>query len=177
MEQGKPLAKLMARRTAIVTITTTDGVENRDAGKSFLLTEAPALQAEEWALRAMMALGTSGFIVPQELADAGLMGVAIVGYQAFMGSSEQAVLPLWREMLPMCVQYKAPNPNPQTGADVLMPWAPGYIEEVSTLLTLRRQLLELHTGFTLAEFALKLQQVSSALPKATSSTTSTSPES
>lgn len=166
----------MARRTRTVIITAEPGVENRDAGKSFLLTEAPALVAEEWGLRALMALGTSGFIVPQEMADAGLIGAAIVGYQAFMGAKQSEVLPLWREMLPACVQYKAPAKDMQ-GADILMPWAPGYIEEVSTLLTLRQQLLELHTGFTLAELALKLQQATLALPNTSSSTTSTSPES
>jgi hypothetical protein len=53
----------------------------------------------------MMALGTSGISVPPEMADAGLIGVALVGYQAFMGAREEAVLPLWREMLPACVEY------------------------------------------------------------------------
>ena len=42
----------MARKTKIVTIA----AEGRDYGKSYLLTEMPALKAEKWATRAMMAL-------------------------------------------------------------------------------------------------------------------------
>lgn len=163
------------RRTRSVIITAEPGKDNRDAGKTFFLTEATALQAEEWGLRAVMALGSSGFIVPQELADAGLIGVAVIGYQALMGASEAAVLPLWREMLPACVQYKAPA-EASSGADILMPWSPALVEEVSTLLTLRRQIVELHTGFTLAEFALRLRHATSARQSMSSQAMSTSRE-
>ena len=152
------------RRTVVVFIEkpAPGEKENRDAGKSFLITEVSAVQAEEWGLRAIMAIGTSGFIVPQEMADAGLIGAAIVGYQAFMGASEAAVLPLWREMLPACVQGKTPIEENQFGHQILMPWHPGLVEEVSTLVLLRQKILELHTGFTLAELAQRLKTVTSA---------------
>jgi hypothetical protein len=172
MEPGSPVAKLMPRRTKIIIIKAEEGKEIRDAGKSFLITETSAVQAEEWGLRAIMALGTSGFVVPQEMADAGLIGLALLGYSAFMGASEAAVLPLWREMLPTCVQYKAPLES-ASGADILMPWSPSLVEEVSTLLLLRKQIVELHTGFTLAELAQKLRQASSARQSMNSPATST----
>ncbi len=144
-----------------------DPEKNRDAGKTFLITEVDAVQSEEWGLRALMALGTGGITVPQEMADAGLMGVALVSYQAFMGAREDAVLPLWREMLPMCVkQY--------VSAEVVHPWHPTLVEEVSTLMKLRQQIMELHTGFTLAEIAQKLKAATLAL-QSNSQTTSTSP--
>lgn len=163
------------RRTRTVVITEKEGEQNRDKGKTFVVTEVSAVQAEEWALRALMTLGTSGFIVPQEMADAGLIGVALIGYQAFMGARQEEVLPLWREMLPACVKYKAPA-EAASGADILMPWSASLVEEVSTLLTLRQQILEVHTGFTLAEFALRFQQAASASRNTISPDTSTSRE-
>lgn len=145
-----------------------DPDKNRDAGKTFLVTEVPALQAEEWGLRALMALGTGGITVPPEIVSAGLMGVALVSYQAFMGAREDAVLPLWREMIPACVkQY--------VSAEVIHPWDPSLVEEVSTLMKLRQQIMELHTGFTVAELAQRLKAATLAL-QSNSQTTSTSPE-
>jgi hypothetical protein len=156
------------RRTANVTIQPSpNGRENRDAGKTFVITEAPALQAEEWGLRAIMALGTSGIVVPQEIADAGLVGVALIGYQAFMGAKFEEVRPLWQEML-SCISFQ-PSPG------ISLPFNGTLIEEVSTLLELRKQILELHTGFTVAELAQKFQVANSAM-KLNSPTTSTSPE-
>lgn len=151
----------MARRTKQVTIQG-DPEKNRDAGKTYIITEVPAVQAEEWAVRAFMALGTSGIRIPDELMNAGLVGVALVGYQVFMGAAPEAVLPLWREMLPACVQLRGMNSN--DGALVAMPWSPTIVEEVSTLMTLRQEILELHTGFTLAEAALRLKAAASAIP-------------
>lgn len=143
------------RRTRNVTIEGTPD-ENRDAGKVFIVTEVSAVQAEEWGLRALMALGTGGITVPQEMADAGLMGVALISYQAFMGAREDAVMPLWREMLPACVTQSV-------SAGVTLPWSPILVEEPSTLLQLRQQILELHTGFTLAELAQRLKAATLAL--------------
>lgn len=142
--------------------------ENRDAGKVFVVTEVSAVQAEEWGLRALMALGTSGVVIPEEVAAAGLIGAVMIGYQAFMGASPSEVLPLWREMLPACVTQRA-------SAEVVHPWNPTLVEEPSTLLKLRQMILELHTGFTLAELAQNFKLAILARQK-TSPTTSTSPE-
>lgn len=154
-------------RRSIDLVIPEDGA-NRDGGKKYIITEVSAGQAEEWGLRALMALGTSGFIVPQEMADAGLMGAVLIGYQAFMGAREDAVLPLWREMLPACVKYQASE-------DVLHPYREADIEEVSTRVKLRQKILELHTGFTMAELVLRLQTATLAQAAKNSPTTSTSP--
>lgn len=156
------------RRTVRYIVPTVEGIENRDSGKTFVITEVSAGQAEEWGLRALMALGTSGIVVPPEVAAAGLMGAVLVGFQAFMGAREDAVLPLWREMLPACVQY---NPS----ENVLHPYREADIEEVATRLELRKQIVELHTGFTLAEFVLKFQMATLARQQQGSQNTSTSP--
>jgi hypothetical protein len=158
----------MRRSTFYIVPTPGPGTpENRDAGKKYLITEVSASQAEEWGLRALMALGTSGIVVPQEISDAGLVGAVLVGFQAFMGAREDAVLPLWREMLPACVQY-------QPSEGVVHPYREADIEEVSTRLELRKQVLELHTGFTVAELVLKFQMATSARQQ-NSQTTSISP--
>lgn len=156
------------RRTREVTIVQEGERENRDAGKTFLITEVSAVDAEEWGLRAIMALGSSGITVPQEMVDAGLIGAVLVFYQAFMGANEAAVLPLWREMIPSCVKYK---PSPE----IRMPYDPSLFEEVSTLMLLRQQIMELHTGFTLAELARQFKEAAIARQQLNSQTTSTSP--
>ncbi len=150
----------MARRTKFVTIEG-DPEKNRDAGKTYVITEVSAVQAEEWAVRAVMALGASAIRIHDALRNAGVGGVALVGYQVFMGAAPEAVLPLWREMLPACVQLR--GVDSAQGAMVTLPWSPTIVEEVSTLMALRQAVLELHTGFTLAEAALRLKAAASAI--------------
>lgn len=147
--------------------------DNRDNGKRFLVQEMPAYPLEKWGVRALMALGTSGISVPQDLADAGVLGIALLGYQVFMGARFEAVEPLMDEML-ACVKY-----HPE-GSESVTDIPRGLILEVSTIHLLRREWLELHTGFTLAELALKLKEAISAKVAAAealrSQNTSISPE-
>lgn len=143
------------RRKSTVTIAKPAEGENRDAGKTFVVTEVDAVTAEEWGLRALMAVGTSGIQIPQELLSLGILAIPLVGYQVFMGAKEEAVLPLWREMLPACVSIRHSD-------TVLQPFERSQVEEVSTLIELRKTILELHTGFTMAELASKFASMSSA---------------
>jgi hypothetical protein len=159
----------MARKECYVTIA--GAPDNRDNGKRFLIIEMSAYDLEWFYARALMALGSSGITVPQELADAGAIGLALLGYQVFMGSSPAAIEPLKNEMMERCVHY-APN------GDVRMGWNPQLVEEVSTLRALREKWLALHTGFTLAGLAQKLKEAVSARIAAQASisqNTSTSP--
>lgn len=159
------------RRERQVVITSPAEGENRDAGKTFIVREVDAETAEEWGLRAMMALGTGGIQVPPELVSAGLLGVVLVGYQAFMGAREEAVLPLWREMLPACVFLRqADGKGNAAGEEVRQPYYRGMVEEPATLLRLRQTIMELHTGFTLAELASRFATLNSALQQQNSST-------
>lgn len=129
--------------------------ENRDAGKTFIVREVDAVQAEEWGVRALMAVGTSGIQIPQELLSLGVLAIPLIGYQVFLGAKEEAVLPLWREMLSACIFVKHSETNVQA-------FKRSDVEEVSTLLELRKIILELHTGFTIAELASKFASMSSA---------------
>lgn len=142
------------------------GEGNRDAGKVYIVKEVDAVTAEEWGLRALMALGTGGIQIPPELMGLGILAIPLIGYQVFMGAKEEAVLPLWREMLPACVSVKQSN----TVFEKFNPANVNHVEEVSTLLELRKAVLEIHTGFTIAELTSRFATMGSAFMKQNSST-------
>lgn len=142
--------------------------DNRDGGKRFVIVEMAAYDLEWFAIRAFQALGSSGIQVPQDIVESGAIGLFVVAYQAFMGSTSDQIKTLKDEMM-QCVFY-----TPST--DVRMPWNPQLVEEIETLKVLREAWLKLHTGFTLAELLLSLQKSISAtmLKRKRSRTTSTS---
>jgi hypothetical protein len=125
----------------------------RDAGKTYVLTEMPASRAEKWATRAFTALTTNGVKVPEGISELGMAGFALVGFQAFYGVSFAAIEPLMDEMFD-CIQFKAEK--------VTRPLIESDIEEVATRLALRKEVLELHMGFTFADAVSKLKQSSAA---------------
>lgn len=126
----------MARKTATITID----AAGRDAGKTFLLTELPAMQAEEWAGRLLFAAMNSGLEIPDDIAQAGLAGVAALGISALTKLPYDAVKPLLDEMLG-CIQIQ---PSPKVTRDLF----PDDIEEVATLIRLRREVFSLHLDFS-----------------------------
>lgn len=133
----------MARRDVRVTIPS-DDPKNRDAGKTFLLTEMSATRAEDWAMRALLALTTSGAELPDDVQGAGMAGLAVMGVQALQGLKYDEVKPLMDEMF-ACVQICPDRQNP----NVVRPLVEDDIEEVSTRLRLRKEILDLHVGFSL----------------------------
>jgi hypothetical protein len=136
----------MARRTKSITLSE----DNRDKGKVFLLTEMPAHKAEKWACRALLALIKSGVQIPDEMAQAGMAGVAAMGssFLTSMGGVKWAELePLLDEMM-TCMQT---IPSPGIIRPLCVIDGAEDIEEVKTLITLRKEVLELHLGFSLAE--------------------------
>jgi len=125
----------------VVTYTITD--EGRDKGKAFVLTEMPASQAERWALRAFLTLAKSGIEVPDNLAQMGMAGIALLGVQALSRAPWQDAEPLLDEMFG-CIQIQATPGKPGT----IRALVEDDIEEVATRLKLRAELLKLHTGFS-----------------------------
>lgn len=128
----------MARKTATVTITD----EGRDRGKQFKITEMPASQAEDWAIRAFLALAKGGIEIPEEVAGAGLAGLAKMGFGALKGMPYADARPLLDEMM-ACVQFVPDPARPSferrlTETDV---------EEISTRLKLRIEIFNLHVSF------------------------------
>ncbi|MGJ4855506.1 hypothetical protein ACN6KF_001452 [Labrys sp. La1] len=127
------------RKTSDVTITE----DGRDQGKTFQIREMSALKAERWAMRALIAVGKSGVDLPEGFASGGMRSLAIVGVQAIMRMDFADAEPLLDEMLD-CIAVK---PDPKRPEVVRPLMVDEDIEEVSTLLRLRQEVLELHTSF------------------------------
>jgi hypothetical protein len=127
------------RKTATVTIAT----EGRDKGKVFYLTEMPPFQTERWATRAFLALAKSGVSIPDDIVSSGFAGLVTLGVEALAGINYFDLEPLLEEML-QCVQI-IPNPqNPEVKrSDIHCD-----IEEVSTILKLRKEVFNLHANFS-----------------------------
>lgn len=132
----------MARKTKIVTVT----ADGRDRGKQFLITEMPASQAEKWAFRAFFALGRAGIQVPDEMAGLGMAAIAVVGIRALAMLRFEDAEPLMDEMM-NCVQAMPDPARPQ----IVRPLIEDDVEEPATRLFLRSEVLELHTGFSIAD--------------------------
>ncbi|MGS1109033.1 hypothetical protein ACVCNH_22440 [Achromobacter anxifer] len=117
----------------------TIGAEGRDKGKVFILTELSAYEAEEWAGRALFSLMNAGVEIPDNIAEAGLAGVAAMGMKAIAKLPFESAKPLLDKMMD-CVQIQ-PSPN------VTRELMSGDVEEVATLFTLRKKVLGLHLDF------------------------------
>lgn len=156
----------MARKTKLVTIS--GNADNRDNGKTFVVTEMPAVQAEKWAFRALTAMGRNGMDVPDDALDAGVAGLLAVGVSKFLGMGFADAEVLLDEMF-ACVQFLPDPARPE----VVRALIDDDTEEVSTRFRLRSEVLELHTGFSGGAI---LSTLGAALSPANgSSGTSTSP--
>ncbi|CCE07598.1 conserved hypothetical protein [Bradyrhizobium sp. STM 3843] len=127
------------RKTSNITIQD----EGRDKDKVFVLTEKPAIEADKWGIRALLALSKSGVPIPPEFMEMGIIGVLAVGVHRLAGVSFTDLEPLLDEML-TCVQIM---PTPER-PDIIRKLLPDDIEEVKTLQTLRMEVFRLHTGFS-----------------------------
>lgn len=140
----------MGRKTTVWTAT-----EGRDHGKRFHLTEMSALKAEKWAARALLALARADFDVGTDIRGSGLAGMALVGLRALSGVQWVDAEPLLDELL-RCVLIMPDNNNP----DVMRSLVEDDIEEVATLVQLRKEVFELHVNFSWSEIRSKLTLVS-----------------
>jgi hypothetical protein len=128
-------------------ITVTIEADNRDQGKMFYIRELSATKAERWAARALLALARSGVDVPPDIASSGLAGVAAFGIRAFAGVAFADAEPLMAEMLTCCQIIPDPS-RPQVRRAMIE----DDVEEISTLLRLREEVLSLHLGFSLRDY-------------------------
>lgn len=123
----------MARKTKKITIDS----KGRDYGKVFLITELDAWSAEEWATEALFAMMNAGVDIPEGIEQAGLAGVAALGISALTKVPYDKAKPLIEKMM-SCVQVVLA---------VTRPLIPDDIEEVGTLLLLKKEVLMLHLDF------------------------------
>lgn len=129
----------MARKTAMIKIDKT----NRDHGKLFLITEMDADKAEDWAMRVFFALMSANVELPDGVEDLGMAGLAEIGLKALGGLKFEVAKPLINEMLD-CVQIIVDPAKTHVHRDLV----PSDIEEVSTRLTLRSEVFNLHVDFS-----------------------------
>jgi hypothetical protein len=127
------------RRTATVTID----IAGRDFGKVFQLTEMPAAKAEKWAARAFLALARNGVDIPDNIAEAGLAGIAMLGIKAFGSMNFADAEPLLDEMF-QCIAIIPDPAKPQ----VVRALIDDDIEEIATRLRLRKEVFSLHVDFS-----------------------------
>lgn len=122
-------------------ITISDA-SSRDNGKTFLITEMPADQAEKWGFRAFIALVNAGFFSSaMPTPEYAMQTVAPLGPGMFLRMSWADAEPLLDEMFD-CVQIVEDKMTRQPmGED---------IAEVSTRLKLRAEVLKLHVDFSKA---------------------------
>jgi len=109
---------------------------SRDNGKVFVLTEMPAARSEKWAMRALLALQRAGVEIPDDAVQNGMDALGKLNFHE--------VEYLLDEMFD-CIQIK-PDPKLSAVRDLI----DDDIEEVKTRILLRKEVLELHLGFTLA---------------------------
>lgn len=166
----------MARNVKTITIPapTTGGRENRDAGKTFLITEMDAVRTEKWATRALLAIAAGGVDIPPDVLRMGAGAVVAAGFRALVTMSFHDAEPLMDEMM-QCVEVVPDRRKP----DVTRPLDAEDIDEVTTIWLLRSEVVELHTGFSVAAFLSNLGKAASTMtdPNPISSDTPTSPKS
>jgi hypothetical protein len=157
----------VARKVETITIDT----PGRDMGKVFELTEMPATKAEKWAARALLALLRSGIEIPEDVASAGLAGVAAMGLKAFGGISFADAEPLLDEMMG-CITV-IPDPNRPFVKRPIR--SDDDIEEVGTLLRLREEVLSLHLGFSISAYRSKSMAANQTVRPTLNTETSAAP--
>lgn len=128
----------MARTTVNYTVTD----DNRDHGKTFVITEMPASQGEAWAARALLALMGSGVQMPEGFEHAGMAGMAELGIKALAGLKWEVAEPLLAEMFE-CIKIMPDPSKPQVVRNLIEQ----DIEEITTRVKLRTEVWKLHTGF------------------------------
>lgn len=126
----------MALKTKQITIE-----HGRDKGRVFLITEMSAAHADNWAMRALIALANGGAdlggISPQQ----GMIGMARVALDALGRLKADDAIPLLNELLD-CVQI-----IPESGRPRPLNMDFNDVEDFTTLWRLRKEVFALHTDF------------------------------
>lgn len=123
--------------------------DGRDKGKTFVLTEMPAIPGERWATQALYLMMTAGIQVPDSAQGAGMAGLAQLDFAggnnpltaiAMQRALQDESLDAWWD----CVTYEHdPKQMPQR----IIQGAGCQIEEIATVAELRMAVLNLHTHF------------------------------
>lgn len=159
----------MARKEKLVVIDDVDD-KNRDKGKIFKIKEMPASQGEWWATRAIQGVIRAGVEVPDYVRGAGMAGVALLGLRAFAHLPQDELKGLMDEMFG-CISIVRDKAH----TDMAFALLEDDIEEVTTRLRLRDEVIQLHTGFSFADEKW-ISGSSAGTTNGSTSNTQTSPE-
>lgn len=132
-------------------VTDTKEVRNRDTGKSYLITEMPVLQADNWANRVLTALCSGGIDVRgldishglDTSSMGGILQLANLAIQGFGNLKPYISQPLLDELIYKTVKFIPSGGEPRT-LDIE---DAGDVEEVTTLWFLRKEAFNLHVDF------------------------------
>lgn len=134
----------MSRKTERVTIAG----ENRDSGKTFIVTEMDAWSAIRFCARGMLALSQSGTNVPagtiSKAAAGGPEAFAALGLQMFALIPPDVAMPLLEEAKG-CITFQPVDTR--VGAQPIYDGAMCQIEETTTWAQLLNRAWALHLGF------------------------------
>lgn len=123
-------------------VETFTGATGRDAGKTFIITEMPPRAGHDWACRALFCMGSAGAQIPDNIAQAGIAGLAVMGLNAFMGGiNPDQAKPLLDELL-TCVRINHDPGNKATERSLMVDID---IEEIATIFSLQKAAFLLHT--------------------------------
>lgn len=125
----------MALNNKVITIE-----KGRDAGKMFVVTEMPVTKADNWAMRAMFALANAGIDIGEVSPAMGMMGIGQVAIKALANIRADVGIPLLNELLE-CAQI---IPSGGNARQIEMD---SDIQDITTLLLLRKEALVIHIGF------------------------------
>ncbi|HCM64684.1 MAG: hypothetical protein RR510_15315 [Morganella sp. (in: enterobacteria)] len=125
----------MALNNKVITIE-----KGRDAGKMFVVTEMPVTKADNWAMRAMFALANAGIDIGEVSPAMGMMGIGQVAIKALANIRADVGIPLLNELLD-CAQI---IPSGGNARQIEMD---SDIQDITTLLLLRKEALVIHIGF------------------------------
>lgn len=114
--------------------------KGRDAGKMFVVTEMPVTKADNWAMRAMFALANAGIDIGDVSPSMGMMGIGQVAIKALANIRAEVGIPLLNELLD-CAQIVP------SGGNARQIEMDSDIQDITTLLLLRKEALVIHIGF------------------------------
>jgi len=119
--------------------------KSRDNGKTFIITEMSAYAAEKWALKAFFAMANAGIEIPDDYQSLGMEGLVAMGLNALGHMRFEEAEPLLDEMM-LCVRIMPDRNKPSVIRNLIE----DDIEEIKTRLLLRKEVLQMHMGFSLA---------------------------
>lgn len=155
-----------------------DPATNRDAGKIFYIREMSARAAERWALRFLEGAFKSAAL-SSDVLRGGMAALALVGVKAVLSAPHEIMIPLMDEMFDVCISYQPDKTQPKVLVGAGLPEIPTSrklidddIEELGTILFLREEVINLHTGFSVAAYLQSIREVAEAAVEASNTPTS-----